>query len=246
MRFLLFVCFFWYSELIAMIPDSNNSNYQKACTSIKNYVKDYLAVGFFKYQSIEKTIKNNNEITSLARLNMVRAKIVLDSRNRAQIFDRLQPANIDKDIKCLLEFKKSRLAVLADVYHASFSDEILEKWSLLASISLPWNDTIGVLSQFSDTQGIKYDYSFEEAMFVLFLHAEHPGWLYKFRNRDKYEKELRFYINCLASAVKVWIEWQTGTKIQLAGYETMGKSIAENIYLSYVAFTNVSQHKKVE
>ncbi len=169
----------------------------------------------------------------LPALKDIRARIVLDKNKRNQIFSLLNVKNIREEIKNIIKNERSYLSKFTSNYNTLFSDDDLEKMALLSSVFLPWNNAINILKLLSPENNVIHKYSFEDSIFVLFMCPKYPSLFYKLLNTDKYKAEEKFYVSCLASAIKNVIEKIDCVKIPVAGREVKGRSIAENVYYGY-------------
>ena len=119
-----------------------------------------------------------------------------------------------------------------DKYHDLEIDEGLWKTTLIISTDLPWDEFISILRHLYP-DGLFQDYNFEDAVFILFLCPQYPGYFYKKYYSERYESELKFYSNCLSCAIRKWIEEVKHITITVSGSEMKGETIAENVYYSY-------------
>lgn len=182
----------------------------------------------------------------LSILNSLRARLALDKRITLEILRLLNSENIPKEMKDFVKDEQDLLTRFAKSWNASYSTDDLEKLALVSSVSLSWDQTMKILRKISPGKGVIYDYSFETAVFVMFLAPEYPGVFFWLCHPTVYNEEINFYKVCLASALKKCMETITGKQICVAGRDAPGKSIVENICLGCLEMVSKNSKDKKE
>ena len=195
--------------------------------------------------------ENRNQVEKMfsdgvSVLKSIRAHLTLNEEMMFKILRSLDSENIQKEVKALLKDEQDLLASLAKRWNASYSTDDLEKLALISSVSISWDRTMKILKELSPGNGVIYDYSFETAVFVMFLAPEYPGMLYRLWYSKTYSKEMSFYRVCLASALKKCMETITKEQICIAGREAPGKNIIENICLGCLQIISKNRKAKEE
>lgn len=226
----LFLCFWVVLNFKQVVAVDVWYKQEKNC--VWGHVRDSAIVHFSDDLLNDKTDLTSKDIFTV--LKGIRASIVLNPMNRENILKKIDCLSIDRNIVTALASERKMLSVLSSVLGNRYSSEELEKLSLISSFSLPWNESMQVLRSFSPSNNVIYDYCFETSVFVLFLAPDDPGVLYKILHKRKYEKEIDFYKVCLSSAIKKWMKVIKKKDIQVAGRETQGESIVENVCFGYI------------
>jgi len=191
--------------------------------------------------SVEKIpddlLKESKNMEFHLLLDDVRVRIAMSKKNRKDIFEIVRIENIRKEIISLL--KPAKQFILNEcIFFSSqkkyLTDDIHWKFALFKSIYLEWDQYIRILHKlFPD--GLFHDFSFEDAVFVLFLHHSQPGYLRRVFSSEKYKSELKFYVGCLAGAIKKWIEVVRHVHVPDPRHPVKGNTLPEKIYNTYWA-----------
>lgn len=189
-----------FQQVVPMYKDS-------VCDHVRGSVLLHFRKDRLQNNDCKRSPRNKDELISLKD---IRARIVLNQNYKGEILKQIAFGSIEDSIKNILEKEKQRLLVLMRLSKKScfYSPNELVKLSLLSSVSLPWDQTMEILRKLSPGNGVIYDYSFETAVFVMFLAPEYPEIFYKLWNSATYSKEVNFYKVCLASALKKCMEKQ--------------------------------------
>lgn len=238
MKLFYFLFFFLIFSLESGEVLSSNivrSPYQKARRLVSADVRSCIIIHFYRdeLREMEPTAQKNVKLSNLLNLlRDIRSRITQSSRNRQRILKLAQADHINGEILEIIKPAKEYNLELASVFFKDYPDDELWKFSLMSSVSLPWDELICVFRELYP-DGIFCNYSFEDAVFILFLCPEYPGFFYRVTHSEKYQADMMFYTNCLAGAIKRWMEEVTGKEIQVSGWNMKGKSIAENVYYAY-------------
>jgi hypothetical protein len=172
---------------------------------------------------------------------LCRADIVLSAKVPEIIFSKAgrDVAFFDK-IGSILDAPRYRILSLVLSSKRGLDESALSMATLLASTSLPWNNLISTFrSMFKD--GVFHDYSLSEALFVLFLRPEPPGFWSTLFRENNYKKDVDFYIDCLAGATKKVMQMKGKPikdlrEVGLLNHETY----AENIFRQYLESISIA------
>ena len=224
--FLLCLCVILGSQQVISMSEW----YQRRDDGVWDHVRGSVSLHFRKdKQQCDNLVSKDD----LVLLKDIRARIVLNQSYKEEILKQIEVPSIENSVKDVLKKEEQRLFLLATVSKkkGSYSSDELVKLSLLTSVLLSWDRAMEILRKLSPGKGVVYDYSFETAVFVMFLAPEYPGMFYRLWYPKAYSEEMIFYRVCLASALKKCMETITKEQICIAGREAPGKSIIENICL---------------
>ena len=249
----LFLGFFSYFSLVCSVsqtlsmPSAFVSPLDADQKGVLNMASSNISIHFRKdshkenYNQVKKNFGDGE-----AMLQNIRARLTLDKKIILKILQLLNNKNIQKEVKSLLKDEQDLLTSLAKRWNASYSTDDLEKLALISSVSISWDRAMKILKELSPGKGVVYDYSFETAVFVMFLAPEYPGMLYRLWYSKTYSEEMNFYRVCLASALKKCMETITKEQICIAGREAPGKNIIENICLGCLQIISKNRKAKEE
>jgi hypothetical protein len=229
--------------------DVSRLSQKEATHPCVSYVSCDISSHFLCSKNTEKTwsilfegcnLKQIHELRSVPRnkellAGLCRADIVLSTKIPEIIFSKAaRDVSFFSKIGNILDATKYRILSFVQFSRCDLDESALSMATLLASTSLPWNKLICTFrSMFKD--GVFHDYSLSEALFVMFLCPEPPGFLSALLFGQNYKKDVGFYIECLAGATKKVMEMK-GKKIKgLREIELWkGETYVENIFRQYL------------
>ena len=195
----------------------------------------YIDINFARDLIPEEQLKERNNIEFPLLLDDLRARITRSKKIKKEIFVLIRPEKIRKEIVSLLEpTKKFILEEDDDVRYCKqyLTNEILWKFTLFESIFMEWDQYISTLHHlFPD--GLFHAFSFEDAIFNIFLCHSQPGFFYKVFSSEKYKSELKFHVDCLAGSIRKLIEVLKHVHVPDPRHPVNGKTLAEKIYNTY-------------
>ena len=175
-------------------------------------------------------LRKNMEFPRL--LADVRARITKSKKGRKETYEKIRIENIRDEIRIFLGPRKKWILSRATFCKNYLTEEFLWKFALLQSDEINWDKYISFLHElFHD--GLFHNFSFEDAVFVIFLIPIFPSTFYQVICSEKYKSELKFHVDCLAGAIRKWIESVKHVSIPDPMHPVQGKNLAEKIYNSY-------------